>query len=445
MSADESIVAELRAAGVPRALSPADRGAALEGFDSSVDYRPTAVVRASSPLDVARAMGVAASQGAAVVAFGTGHGMPARVDAGVIIATRDLASVTVDVRARTATVGAGATWQDVLSATAGTGLAPTCGSAPGVGVVGLLLGGGIGPLVRQFGACADAVRSLHIVTPAEGSVVASPTDDAELFWAARGGKWGLGVVTSVTIELVPQDRLVGGGLFFGAGDIESVARTVIPWAEGLDSATSVSLALLAMPDSPHVPAPLRNRLVAHLRYASVSDIDRAQRELAPVRAAGSVLLDTVTTIAYEQIGSIHADPITPQPVMSLGAGLGKLDSTAIDALLQVAGPGRDPGITIVELRLLGGALRTEQAEPSAMSGRSAQWNLFVSSRGADSAIRAVADAMEPWRADEALINFFGHANTTDELMRVWSPDQRNRLSAIRERVDTHGLLQSSQP
>jgi FAD/FMN-containing dehydrogenase len=45
-----------------------------------------------------------------------------------------------------------------------SGLAPLCGSAPGVGVIGLLLGGGMGPVARTYGFSADHVRAFQVVT-----------------------------------------------------------------------------------------------------------------------------------------------------------------------------------------------------------------------------------------------------------------------------------------
>jgi FAD/FMN-containing dehydrogenase len=67
------------------------------------------------------------------------------------------------------------------------GLATTLGTATDTGIGGLTLGGGMGRLMREYGLACDNLQSMEIVT-ADGKVRrASPSDDADLFWALRGG------------------------------------------------------------------------------------------------------------------------------------------------------------------------------------------------------------------------------------------------------------------
>ena len=97
-------------------------------------------------------------------------------------------TVQVDPVRRTAQVGAGARWADVLAAAAPHGLAGVSGSSSQVGVVGFCVGGGMGPLSRQYGFGADQVRSLELVT-ADGRIRQVDADaEPDLFWAVRGGK-----------------------------------------------------------------------------------------------------------------------------------------------------------------------------------------------------------------------------------------------------------------
>ena len=56
---------------------------------------------------------------------------------------------------------------------------------------------------RAFGLACDSLRSIEIVT-ADGMVrTASAQQHPDLFWAARGGGRGLGVVTSFEFDLHP--------------------------------------------------------------------------------------------------------------------------------------------------------------------------------------------------------------------------------------------------
>jgi FAD/FMN-containing dehydrogenase len=100
-------------------------------------------------------------------------------------------------QAETARVGGGVTWQTVLDAATPHGLAPMCGSAPAVGVVGYLTGGGIGPLVRTVGLSADHVRAFELVTGWGQVLRVTPDEHADLFWGLRGGNSMFGIVTAV--------------------------------------------------------------------------------------------------------------------------------------------------------------------------------------------------------------------------------------------------------
>ena len=91
-----------------------------------------------------------------------------------------------------------------------------------VGVVGYTLGGGMGSLGRKHGFSADHVRTVEIVT-ADGRLHrVCAENEPELFWAVRGGKGNLGIVTALEIELLPVKTLVAGGIFFAGADAPAV-------------------------------------------------------------------------------------------------------------------------------------------------------------------------------------------------------------------------------
>src|SRR5690606_18447476 len=135
-----------------------------------------------------------------------------------LVQTSAMKHCDVDRRARTARVGAGARWQDVIDAAAPHGLAPVAGSAPGVGVVGYLTGGGIGPLVRSVGLSSDHVRSFDVVTGEGRLFRATPHENADLFWGLRGGKATLGIVVGAEIDLLPIPEFYGGAVYFDGPD-----------------------------------------------------------------------------------------------------------------------------------------------------------------------------------------------------------------------------------
>ena len=85
-------------------------------------------------------MRVAARLGIEVAVQCTGHGSTGFQRPTVLVHTARLDEVTITPD-RTARVGAGVRWDQVLAAAAPLGLAALAGSAPDVGVVGYLSGG----------------------------------------------------------------------------------------------------------------------------------------------------------------------------------------------------------------------------------------------------------------------------------------------------------------
>ena len=95
---------------------------------------------------------------------------------------------------------------------------------------------------------------------------------------------------------------------------------------------------------------------------------------ADARRGRRSLIDTVAVLPYAAIGAVHADPVDPMPVNENHALLSELPTEAVEALLALTGPGSGSAQTIVELRLLGGALAREPQHRSAFCHRDAAFS-----------------------------------------------------------------------
>src|SRR5690242_1936431 len=179
------------------------------------DRRPRVIVRPEQVADVVAAVNFARESGLDLSVKGGGHSAPGfgANDDGVVIDLSLMRHVHVDARARTALAGGGATWGDFNYATHAYGLATTGGIISTTGIGGLTLGGGIGHLCRGYGLSIDNLVSAEVVT-ADGQIrMASVDENADLFWALRGGGGNFGVVTTFGFRLHPiKDVYVG--LFF---------------------------------------------------------------------------------------------------------------------------------------------------------------------------------------------------------------------------------------
>lgn len=342
---------------VPGAVGYDDERA---GFQTARQHQPLAIVAARTAGDVSAAVRFAAARGLAVAVQGAGHGLVRACTEGVLISTRQMTGVRVDPGRRTAWLEAGTRWDQVIRQAARHGLAPLNGSAPHLGAVPYILGGGLGPLARQFGYACDHVHGIEVVTADSQIRRVSAAQDRDLFWALRGGRGNFGVVTGMQIDLVPVARLYGGGLYF---------------------------------DAELIPAALHAWRVAHVRIAYTGSAADGADLVAPMRAVGPRLVDTVGEMPYAAVGSIHDDPVQPMAYRTAGAMLSDLDGSAAQALLELAGTSTAGSLVvdplIVELRHLGGALAAPPAVASAVAHREAGYLLILLSPlrpgGADAA------------------------------------------------------------
>jgi FAD binding domain/Berberine and berberine like len=431
---------------VGRVHHPGTRGfdAAVGGFDLSAIPTPDIAVSVTDEAEVAAAVRAAATRGLPVAVRATGHGPVHGVDHGVLIDTRAMSTVTIDPARRSATVGAGVRWQQVLVKCAPFGLIPLCGSAPDVGVASYTLGGGLGPLGRRHGWAADHVRRVRMVT-ADGEQREITADtDPELFWAVRGGGGNFGVVTELQFDLVAGDSLYGGGLYFPGEAAPELLGAFGPVTATAPDELSLSVAFITFPDLDVIAAPLRGRFVAHLRVTYVGAAEEAERMIAPLRAVAAPLLDTVRPLLITEFGTIHADPTRPQPVSCGGAILPQWDDTAIDAVLGEIGADTP---YMLELRHLGGALARRPAEANAVGHREAAYNLFTSAYPGPGFTAAVAMQTElyrqllPWSRGRSLYNFTANPDGRPADARgAFDEPGLTRLRAVKATCDPENLF-----
>ena len=181
-----------------------------------------------------------------VPGFGTG-------DDAVVIDLKGMQQVEVDPARKTARAQGGATWGAFNDATHPHGLATTGGIISTTGVGGLTLGGGIGYLTRGHGLSCDNLRAAEVVT-ADGKVVAATEhENADLFWALRGGGGNFGVVTAFEYDLHPVSEIYGGPMFFELSDAADVLRWYREFIKDADERLGGFPAWQIAPPLPFIP------------------------------------------------------------------------------------------------------------------------------------------------------------------------------------------------
>src|SRR5215218_4842219 len=225
-------------------------------WNGMVAKTPALLLQPTSAAHVAAAVGFARDYGLLLSIKGGGHNMAGTsiAEGGLTLDMSRMRDVTVDPDARLAHVGPGCLLQDVDRATQAHGLATPLGFISKVGVAGLTVGGGFGYLTRRFGWTVDNLEEVEIVT-ADGEIrTANRDENANLFWALRGGGGNFGVVTRFTFRLHQVGPTVYGGLiawpFQRAEEVMAAYRTITTQAP---RELTVFLVLSRAPAAPFVP------------------------------------------------------------------------------------------------------------------------------------------------------------------------------------------------
>ncbi len=121
-------------------------------------------------------------------------------------------------------VEAGCTQGDVDHAAHAFGLAVPAGIVSTTGIAGLTLGGGIGYLSRTHGLTIDNLLEADVVLADGRFVTASERENADLFWALRGGGGNFGVVTSFLFRAHPVANVYAGPMFWEIGHAAQIMR-----------------------------------------------------------------------------------------------------------------------------------------------------------------------------------------------------------------------------
>jgi FAD/FMN-containing dehydrogenase len=411
-------------------------------FNLAVTHHSAVVVGAAGAEDVVAAVRFATRNGLPVAVQATGHGPVTPADGALLISTSRMRAVTIDPVRRTARVEAGTRWREVIDAAAVHGLAPLCGSSSQVGVVGYTLGGGIGLLSRQHGFAADLVTAVELVT-ADGRLRRVDADsDHELFWALRGGKGNFGIVTALEFGLVEAREITAGSVFYDGEHAALVLQAYRGWTATLPETTTTSVAVLRLPPSEQVPAPLRGRTVVHLRFAHNGDPADGDAQIAPMLAVAPTLVQVVGPIPFTATDAVHADPTDPLPAWEHTLALGELSEAGVELLLRAAAVGTESPLVMVEVRQLGGALARQPAVPNAVAGRDGTfsvWLLGIRTPETEPFLVQTGERLsrdlQPWATGTALLNFLGDATTPEQVGAAWPAADLARLLDVKHRVD----------
>jgi hypothetical protein len=181
----------------------------------------------------------------------------------------------------------------------------------------------------------------------------------------------------------------------------------------------------------------------------LGDPAHADDLLGPLRALGP-LNDTITTVPMPALSHMHMDPEQPVPAAGDGLMVDHLSADALDAFAEVAGAHAQFPLVSIELRHLGGQLRSQRPEHGALASIDANYAMnavgIVSTPELEAPVRtqvqAVKTALAPWAARHMNPNF---TDTQQDVATFWTEQAYHRLRRIKTAVDPDDLIRSNHP
>jgi hypothetical protein len=420
-------------------------------FNAAVDVRPSVVVRCATTADVQAGVRASCHHGVPLSVRGGGHDFWGRAfrPGGLVLDLTGMRGVQVDIGRRFATVGGGALSSDVVSAAERAGLTAVTGTAGAVGMVGLTLGGGYGPLIGQFGLAADNLLGAEVVL-ADGSRVNTDAEHhPELFWALRGGGGNFGVVTSARIRLHPVPTVVSGTILYPIVQSADILANLGGILQDSPDELTVDVGFLPGPDG---------KPTVYVAPTWSGDIEVGNAENGPVHALarlGTPVLAEVGPVARSATLAATDAMFPPGRMGAIRTRTVQSISGSIATVLdRAAREFTSPFSAIVWHQFHGAAARLPldstafgRREPHLMVELISLWEDGESQDDAGGGdgrsphlrwLEQLHEALEPFSLPGGYVNFLG-PETPDQVAESYGPNTE-RLLAVKSAVDPDSVF-----
>lgn len=422
------------------------------GWGLAIDQYPALILVPANPADVKTAVQFARGADLDIAVQSTGHGVLYPGDDSMLIVTSQMAAVHVDTEARIARVEAGVTWQQVLDAATPHGLAPLLGSAPHVGVVGYVLGGGIGWLGRRHGFGCDSARWIEIVTGDGEFRRASRTEHTDLFWALRGGGGNFGVVTSMELDLYRAPTLYGGTLVYPEESVREALVFYRDWIRTVPDELTSAFASVKFPDLEQVPQAFRGKTLALVTGAFAGSAAEGEPCIQPWLDWQMPIDNAFREMPFSEVGTITNDPVDPVAEYGSSDMFDDLSDEAIDVIVRHVTDPTSP-LTLNVLRHAAGAIARFPPNATAIANRDAWLYLLMAGEAPDAqALATLKDyvqryrtALQPHARGGVWMNFMnGNGDSARERIgEAYPPETLKRLREVKAKYDPDNMFRFS--
>ena len=450
----ENSIQQLKAAVRGRIIEPTDKDYddARKVYNAMIDKKPRLIVRCADVADVIACVNFARENRLLLSIRGGGHnaGGLGIADDALVIDLAPIKYTRVDPEAGTVTVGGGCVWGDVDHATHAFGFAVPSGIISTTGVGGLTLGGGIGHLTRKCGLTIDNLISADVVLADGRFVKANANENADLFWALRGGGGNFGVVTSFTFTLHKIDMIYGGPMLYELSETIEVMK----WYRELIPSAADDLngffAFMTVPPAPPFPEQLHLKKMCGIVWACTAPKEKAEEMFKPIRAFKKPALDLVGLLPQPALQSMF-DALYP-PGLQWYWRADFVNELSDKAIAEHVRFGQElPSMhSTMHLYPINGAASRVSKHATAWNYRDANWAQVMVGVDPDPAnkekitswAKRYFDALHPYSAGGAYVNFM--MDEGEDRVKATYGENYERLVAIKNKYDPQNLFRVNQ-
>ncbi|MGO8947719.1 MAG: FAD-binding oxidoreductase [Ktedonobacterales bacterium] len=430
----------------------AEYEAARKVYNGMIDRYPALIARCADVADVIAAVNFGHERDLLVSIRGGGHnaGGLGVCDDGLVIDLSLIRYVHVDPATRTVRVGGGSTWGDVDHATHAFSLAVPSGIISTTGVGGLTLGGGLGHLTRKYGLAIDNLIAADVVLADGRYVTANEQNNADLFWALRGGGGNFGVVTEFVFKANPVHTVYGGPMLWNLDQAPEMMKWYRDFIVQAPNDVNGFFAFLIVPPGPPFPEPLYNKNMCGVVWCYTGPMELAETTFKPIREQFPPALDFVGPIPHPGLQSMFDALYTRGLQWYWKADfVNELSDEAIDRYVQ-HGSQLPTWQSTMHLYPVNGAAHSVGRNDTAWSYRDANWAEVIVGVDPDPAnkdlivnwARQFWEDVHPYSAGGAYVNFMMEEG--EDRVKASYRDNYERLVAVKNAYDPTNFFRVNQ-
>ena len=418
-------------------------------YNAMISRKPRLIAYCVDAADVITAVNFGRQQNLKVSIRGGGHnaGGLGICDDGLVIDLSRIKYVHVDPAAQTVRVGGGCTWADVDHATHAFGLAVPSGVISTTGVGGLTLGGGLGHLTRKYGLTIDNLLAADVILADGSFVVASATENSDLFWAIRGGGGNFGVVTSFLFKGHPVHTVCAGPMLWEMEQAADIMKWYRQFIVHAPQEVTGFFAFLTVPPGPPFPEALHFKKMCGIVWCYIGSLEEANKMLEPLRSFGRPAFEFFAPMPYPMLQSMFDGLYVPGLQWYWKADfLNDLSDEAI--ALHIKHGAQLPTLhSTMHLYPINGAAHKAGSNDTAWSYRDALWSEVIVGVDPDPAnkdritawARNYWEAVHPYGAGGGYVNFMMEGEGDDRIRGTYR-DNYERLAQIKTKYDPNNFF-----